>query len=42
MDNVGLIFAWVQFLGERKEWLGIVREEGDVKNISSTGEIVLL
>ena len=42
MDNVGMIFSWVQLLGESKEWLGIVRKEGDVENISSTGQVVLL
>lgn len=42
MDNVGMIFSWVQLLGEGKERLGIVWKEGDVENISSTGQVVLL
>ena len=42
MDNIGLIFSWVELLGKRKKRLGIVWEEGDIKNISSTGQIVLL
>ena len=42
MDNVGLIFAGVELLGEGKERLGVVREKSDIKDISSTGQIVLL
>ena len=42
MDNVGLIFAGVELLGKRKEWLGVVREKSDIKNISGAGQIVLL
>lgn len=42
VSDVGPVIPRVQFLGQRQEWLGVVQEEGELKNGLWIGDVVLM